>query len=91
MTCAWIDTSSALTGSSAMMIFGRVASAPQFRCGCRWPPKTRADTGSPVPPTTDFAEQHSHALAALRRCSPGVQFQRLLDDLLNRHSRIQRE
>ena len=37
--CAWIDTSSADTGSSAMMIFGSRASARAIAIRCRCPPE----------------------------------------------------
>ncbi len=39
MTCAWIDTSSADTGSSPMMSFGLSASARAMPIRCRWPPE----------------------------------------------------
>ncbi len=39
MTCAWMDTSSAETGSSATMSFGFSASARAIPMRCRWPPE----------------------------------------------------
>ena len=39
MTCAWIDTSSAETGSSATISFGFSASARAIEMRCRWPPE----------------------------------------------------
>ena len=39
MICAWIETSSAETGSSAMISFGRRASARAIPIRCRWPPE----------------------------------------------------
>ena len=39
MTCAWIDTSSAETGSSPMMSFGLSASARAMPMRWRWPPE----------------------------------------------------
>ena len=38
MICAWIDTSSAETGSSAMISSGRTARARAMPMRCRWPP-----------------------------------------------------
>ena len=37
--CAWIETSSAETGSSAMISFGLSASARATPMRCRWPPE----------------------------------------------------
>ena len=42
MICAWIDTSSADTGSSQMTSFGRSASARATPMRCRWPPENSA-------------------------------------------------
>ena len=39
MTCAWIDTSSAETGSSATINLGRSASVRAIPMRCRWPPE----------------------------------------------------
>ena len=39
MICAWIDTSSAVVGSSAMMSFGLAASASAMTTRCRMPPE----------------------------------------------------
>ncbi len=39
MIWAWIETSSAETGSSAMISFGRSASARAIPIRCRWPPE----------------------------------------------------
>ncbi len=39
MTCAWIETSSAETGSSATMNFGSTASARAMPMRWRWPPE----------------------------------------------------
>jgi hypothetical protein len=38
-TCAWIDTSSAETGSSRTIIEGLSASARATPMRCRWPPE----------------------------------------------------
>ncbi len=38
-TWAWIDTSSADTGSSQTMSFGRSAMARAIPMRCRWPPE----------------------------------------------------
>ncbi len=42
MIWAWIDTSSAETGSSQMMSFGLKASARATPIRCRWPPENSA-------------------------------------------------
>ena len=42
MTCAWMDTSSADTGSSQMISFGWKASARATPIRCRWPPENSA-------------------------------------------------
>ncbi len=39
MTWAWIDTSSADTGSSATMSLGLTANARAMPIRCRWPPE----------------------------------------------------
>ena len=39
MICAWIETSSAETGSSAMISFGLSASARAIPIRWRWPPE----------------------------------------------------
>ena len=39
ITCAWIETSSAETGSSQTMSFGLTASARAMPMRCRWPPE----------------------------------------------------
>ncbi len=39
MICAWIDTSSADTGSSAMMSAGSAASERAIEMRWRWPPE----------------------------------------------------
>ena len=42
MICAWIETSSADTGSSQMTSFGRSASARATPIRWRWPPENSA-------------------------------------------------
>ena len=39
MICAWIETSSAVVGSSAMISFGLAASASAITTRCRMPPE----------------------------------------------------
>ena len=39
ITCAWIETSSADTGSSQTMSRGSTASARAMPMRCRWPPE----------------------------------------------------
>ena len=39
MICAWMDTSSAVVGSSAMISFGFAASARAITTRCRIPPE----------------------------------------------------
>ena len=39
MTCAWIETSSAETGSSQTISFGSTASARAMPMRWRWPPE----------------------------------------------------
>ena len=73
MICAWIETSSADTGSSATMKSGLTASARATPIRCRWPPENScgylvaASAGSPT-----IVEQLAHACVgvASRASSP---------------------
>ena len=69
MTCAWIDTSSADTGSSPMMSLGLSASARATPMRWRWPPENWC--GKVVhlrAPQPHALEQRRHPLAPLASC-----------------------
>ena len=90
-TCARIDTSSADTGSSRMISCGFNASARATPMRWRWPPENSC--GNLFPCSGDRPTMRSNSST---RCLPAparvlaVDAQRLADDVVHRHPRIQR-
>ena len=91
--CAWMVTSSAVVGSSAIRSFGRQASAiaiitrwrspPESSCGILLEPALRrADP--------DQAQQVQHVPAGLRPARPAMQAERLADLEADREGRVER-
>ena len=92
MTWAWIDTSSADTGSSQMISLGSTASARAMPMRWRWPPENSLRiAGHVVRAQADGLQQLDDALFELL---PGfgqpVNDQRLADDRADIHARIER-
>ncbi len=91
--CAWIVTSSAVVGSSAMSSRGRQASAIAISARCRIPPESwcgyslsrRLGSGMP----TDLSSPSASTLAALP-LHPAVPLQHLGDLQPDRDHRVQR-
>ncbi len=80
-TCAWIDTSSAETGSSSTISFGFSASARATPMRCRWPPENSCGKRLRVlGAQADRAQQLLDATPALVAAVEPVDPQRLGDD-----------
>jgi hypothetical protein len=87
MTCAWTDTSSALTGSSATTIFGLVARAHALTLTAR--EFVRVAVGV-VWRQADLLEKPPYAVGPLGGHRLGVDAKRLLDDPADSHAGVER-
>src|SRR3954467_5339692 len=102
MICAWIETSSAETGSSATMKSGFSANARASPKRCRCPPEKPARARPPpagdlgggaarrVRRQADGLQELAHAARRLRPVREPVRPQRLPDDSADAVSRVQR-
>ena len=90
MIWAWIETSSALIGSSATMSSGFTARARATPMRCRWPPRELVRVAiEEVRVEADDVEQLGHPLASLGLRPDVVDAERLADDAPDRHPRVQ--
>ena len=92
MTCAWIETSSAETGSSQTISFGDTASARAMPMRWRWPPENSCGIAAHVVGLqADGLQQLDDALFEL---PPGrrqpMDDQRFADDRADGHARVER-
>ena len=82
MIWAWIETSSADTGSSPTISSGLSASARAMPMRWRWPPENSCGKRvHELRPQSDALEQEGDALALLLRLADAVDDERLADDL----------
>ena len=91
MICAWIETSSAETGSSPTISCGFSANARAMPTLCRCPPENscgKAVVNSGRRPTR--SNKLRHPLAPFAGAADPVDRQRLADDIAGRHARIER-
>ena len=91
MICAWIETSRAETGSSAMISFGSSASARATPIRCRWPPENSC--GKRLMCSAESPTRSSRSWTRRLSSSPDgdpVQLQRVADDLADALARVQR-
>ena len=91
MICAWIETSSAETGSSHTISFGSSASARAMPRRCRWPPENSCGyCASSRGRSPTRSKQLCDALARVPPRRHAEIAQRLADDRAGRHARIER-
>ena len=91
MICAWIETSSAETGSSPTISSGFSARARAMPMRWRCPPENSCGKRvGQLGPQPDPLEQMRDPVAAFARVADAVDDQRLADDLAGRHPRVQR-
>ena len=92
MICACTETSSALTGSSHTINFGSTASARAMPMRWRCPPLNSCGYRCAYAGVQPDRLQQFHNPFLPRGCAFGqfMNVQRLADDLLHRHARIQR-
>ena len=92
MICAWIETSSADTGSSPTISSGLSASARAMPMRWRWPPENSCGKEfDQLGPQPDALEQDARrARGARAGVADAVDDQRLADDLAGRHARVER-
>jgi hypothetical protein len=89
-TCAWTETSSADTGSSATMSAGDSASARATPMRWRWPPENwRGIPARVVPGQPDPLEQRRHAVGHLALGALAVGAQDVADDRPDALARVQ--
>ena len=90
MTCAWIETSSAETGSSSMISFGSRASARAIPIRWRWPPENSCGKRSRCSGFRPTRESSSRELLLEPRRATPASAQRRGEDLAHALARVQR-
>ena len=91
MICAWTETSTADTGSSATMKAGLTDSALAIPIRCRCPPlKSRGWRSAWLATEPDEGEQREHAVVDLCARTDAMDGERLSEHLAHGHARVQR-
>ena len=90
-TRAWVDRSSAETGSSQTISFGSSARARAIATRWRWPPEnSRGQALGGVGGQADLVEQVARPASSPSAEATPRDRERLGEDLLDRHRRVQR-